>query len=74
MQTEMKNGIDFMKDCIENPALYGSFLSTFYADPAPSDKELSEWFRSKGYAVTPEECKKIRDLMGAAQGSPSLHY
>ena len=74
MQNAMKDGIDFMKDCIVKPALYGNFLSTFYAVPAPSDQALSDWFQSEGYGVGPAECNKIRDLMVASQGAPVLHY
>ena len=74
MQAPLKDGIEFMKDCIEKPALYGSFLSTFYKDPAPSDQELSDWFQNKGYGVLPDQCKGIRELMVASEGTPVLHY
>lgn len=74
MQNKLKGGVDFMSDCIDNPPLYGRFLTAFYDTPPPSDQDLSQWFLNEGYDVNSSECEKIRNLMNKTQGTPVLHY
>jgi len=74
MSNGLKDGVDFMHDCIEKPALYGRFLDKFYSEPQPTNQELSEWFGNEGYEVDPAKCTKIRTLMTMTERTPPLHY
>jgi hypothetical protein len=69
-----KDLIDFMSDSLNDPALYGEFLSIIHATPKPSNKKLSTWFKKKGYVVSPGDCKRGRKLVGLTATRPVPHY
>jgi len=69
-----KDVYDFMKQCYKKPAVHGLLKAEIYKTPQPTDQELSEWFRNKGYEVGALECKKIKELMKLSESTPCLNY
>jgi hypothetical protein len=54
----MANFIDFVVGVSKNKALGNDFNKMLQKS---SPKELSGWFKDKGFAISEEECKKLID-------------
>ena len=56
-----KNFVDFIVNTgLDNPGLGKEFAEKIHG--GPSEKELQTFLENKGYAVSPEDCKKMLKL------------
>lgn len=63
-----KNFVDFIADAgLDNPKLGKEFADKIYG--RPSAMELQTFLETKGYAVSPEDCKKMLELARSSHGN-----
>ncbi len=63
-----KNFVDFIVDTgLDNPGLGKEFAEKVHG--RPSEMELQTFLETKGYSVSPEDCKKMLKLATSGQGN-----
>ena len=63
-----KNFVDFIVDTgVDNPGLGKEFAEKVHG--RPSEMELRTFLETKGYSVSPEDCKKMLKLATEGHGN-----
>ena len=63
-----KNFVDFIVDTgLDNPGLGKEFAEKVHG--RPSEMELQTFLETKGYSVSPDDCKKMLKLATSVQGN-----